>query len=97
MFLTTKIAEGVSLHIRKTTQFKTVNFSFKWRTPLTTEVAAHRAVLSNVLQHSNAKFRKAAEFRSYLDDLFGTMLYFDVSKRGAEHTVVLNVETVNDQ
>lgn len=97
MFLTTKIAEGVSLHIRKTTQFKTVNFSFKWRTPLTTEVAAQRAVLSNVLQHSNGKFKKSAEFRSYLDDLFGTMLYFDVSKRGGEHTIVLNVETVNDQ
>jgi len=25
------------------------------------------------------------------------MLYFDVSKRGGEHTVMLNVETVNDQ
>lgn len=97
LFETTKLAEGVSLHIRKTTQFKTVNFSFKWRTPLTTKVAAERAVLSNVLQHSNAKFKKSAKFRSYLDDLYGTMLYFDVSKRGGEHTVMLNVETVNDQ
>ncbi|NLY80593.1 MAG: insulinase family protein [Lysinibacillus sp.] len=97
MFQTTKIAEGVSLHIRKTTQFKTVNFSFKWRAPLTTKVAAERAVLSNVLQHSNGKFKKSAEFRSHLDDLYGTMLYFDVSKRGGEHTVVMNVETVNDQ
>lgn len=97
MFETTKLAEGVSLHIRKTTQFKTVNFSFKWRTPLTAKAAAERAVLSNVLQHSNERFKKSAEFRSYLDDLYGTMLYFDVSKRGGEHTVVLNVETVNDQ
>lgn len=97
MFVTTKIAEGVSLHVRKTTQFKTVNFSLKWRTPLTEEVAAERAVLSNVLQHSNAKFKKSAEFRSYLDDLFGTVLYFDVSKRGNEHTVLLNIETVNEQ
>lgn len=97
LFQTTKLADGVSLHIRKTTQFKTVNFSFKFRTPLTTKVAAERAVLSNVLQHSNERFKKSAEFRSYLDDLYGTMLYFDVSKRGTEHTVVLNVETVNDQ
>ena len=74
-----------------------MNFSFKFRTPLTTKVAAERAVLSNVLQHSNERYKKSAEFRSYLDDLYGTMLYFDVSKRGAEHTVVLNVETVNDQ
>lgn len=97
MFLSTKLAEGVTLHIRQTTQFKTVNFSIKWRRPLTTKDAAERAVLSNVLQHSNGKFKKSAEFRSYLDDLFGTVLYFDASKRGSENTVVLNVETVNDQ
>lgn len=97
MFVTTKIAEGVSLHVKKTTQFKTVNISLKWRTPLTEEVASERAVLSNVLQHSNAKFQKSAQFRSYLDDLFGTVLYFDVSKRGNEHTVLLNIETVNEQ
>ncbi|TSI11347.1 EF-P 5-aminopentanol modification-associated protein YfmF [Lysinibacillus sp. BW-2-10] len=97
MFLTTKLAEGVNLHMRQTTQFKTVNFSIKWRSPLTTETAAERAVLSNVLQHSNGKYKKSAQFRSYLDDLFGTVLYFDASKRGNEHTVLLNVETVNDQ
>lgn len=97
MFSSTKLAEGVTLHIRQTTQFKTVNFSIKWRAPLSTEMAAERAVLSNVLQHSNAKFKKSAEFRSYLDDLFGTVLYFDGSKRGSEHTLLLNVETVNDQ
>ncbi|SOB93486.1 predicted Zn-dependent peptidase [Ureibacillus xyleni] len=97
MFLTTKIAEGVNLHIRQTTQFKTVNFSIKWRAPLTEEKAAERAVLSNVLHHSNGKYKKSAQFRSYLDDLFGTVLYFDASKRGNEHTVLLNIETVNDQ
>lgn len=97
LFLSTKLAEGVTLHIRQTTQFKTVNFSIKWRTPLTTKDAAERAVLSNVLQHSNGKYKKSAEFRSYLDDLFGTVLYFDATKRGNEHTLLLNVETVNDQ
>lgn len=97
MFLTTEIAKGVSLHIRQTAQFKTVNFSIKWRAPLNEETAAQRTVLSNVLQHSNEKFPTAASYRSYLDDLFGTVLYFDTAKRGQEHTVLLNVETVNDQ
>ena len=54
-------------------------------------------MLSNVMQHSNGKFKKSADFRSYLDDLYGTVMYFDASKRGNDHTVVLNVETVNDQ
>ena len=69
----------------------------KWRAPLTDETAAARTVLTNVLQHSNAKFQTTAAFRSYLDDLYGTVLYFDTAKRGNEHTVLLNVETVNDQ
>lgn len=97
MFLTTEIAKGVSLHIRQTAQFKTVNFSIKWRAPLNEETAAQRTVLSNVLQHSNEKFPTSASYRSYLDDLFGTVLYFDTAKRGQEHTVLLNIETVNDQ
>ncbi|SOC38636.1 EF-P 5-aminopentanol modification-associated protein YfmF [Ureibacillus acetophenoni] len=97
MFSTIEIAKGVSLHIRQSTQFKTVNLSIKWRKPLTVKDAAERSVLSNVMQHSNGKFKKSAEFRSYLDDLYGTVMYFDASKRANDHTVVLNVETVNDQ
>ncbi|MGN7479461.1 EF-P 5-aminopentanol modification-associated protein YfmF [Solibacillus silvestris] len=97
MFLSTQIAKGVSLHIRQTAQFKTVNFSIKWRAPLNEKTAAERTVLSNVLQHSNEKFPTSASYRSYLDDLFGTVLYFDTTKRGQEHTLLLNVETVNDQ
>lgn len=96
MFSTTQLAKGVSLHIRQTTQFKTVNFSIKWRRPLTTQDAAERTVLSNVLQHSNEKYKTSAAYRSYLDDLYGTVLYFDTSKRGNEHTVLMNVEAVND-
>ena len=97
MFLTTKLANGVSLHIRQTTQFKTISFSVKWRAPLTKEAAAHRTVLSNVLQHSNERFPTSASYRSYLDDLFGTVLYFDTTKRGDQHTLLMNVDTVNDQ
>lgn len=97
LFSTIEIAKGVSLHIRQSTQFKTVNFSIKWRKPLTVKDAAERSVLSNVMQHSNGKFPKSADFRSHLDDLYGTVMYLDASKRGKDHTVVLNVETVNDQ
>lgn len=97
LFLTTQLANGVNLHIRQTTQFKTISFSIKFRRPLTEQGASERSVLSNVLHHSNEKFKTTAAFRNYLDDLFGTVLYFDTSKRGYEHTLFLNVETVNDQ
>lgn len=97
MFKTIPFAKGVNLHIRQTTQFKTVNFSIKWRRALTAQSASERTVLTNVLQHSNAKYTTTAAFRSFLDDLYGTVLYFDTSKRGNEHTVLMNIETVNDQ
>lgn len=96
MFKTIPFAKGVNLHIRQTTQFKTVNFSIKWRNALTATNASERTVLTNVLQHSNAKYQTTAAFRSFLDDLYGTVLYFDTSKRGNEHTVLMNVEAVND-
>ncbi|TQR38235.1 insulinase family protein [Lysinibacillus sphaericus] len=96
MFKTIPFAKGVNLHIRQTTQFKTVNFSIKWRKALTATNASERTVLTNVLQHSNAKYKTTAAFRSFLDDLYGTVLYFDTSKRGNEHTVLMNVEAVND-
>ncbi|MFJ7730373.1 EF-P 5-aminopentanol modification-associated protein YfmF [Lysinibacillus sp. NPDC097231] len=96
MFKTIPFAKGVNLHIRQTTQFKTVNFSFKWRRALTAQNASERTVLTNVLQHSNAKYTTTAAFRSFLDDLYGSVLYFDTSKRGNEHTVLMNVEAVND-
>ena len=50
MFKTIPFAKGVNLHIRQTTQFKTVNFSIKWRRALTAKSASERTVLTNVLQ-----------------------------------------------
>jgi len=96
MFNRTEIAEGVTIFTRKSEQFKTVNFSIKLKRPLNTEEAANRTVLTNVLQHSNAKFQSAAAMRMKLDDLYGMVLYLDTTKQGNEQIVLLNVETVND-
>lgn len=96
MFQQFELAKGVQLYIRPTEQFKTINISFKWKQPLTVESAAVRAVLSNVLQYSNAQYPTFASFRKRLDELFGAVLYFDTSKKGLNHIFSLNAETVND-
>ena len=90
MFQHFELAKGVQLYIRPTEQFKTINISFKWKQPLTVESAAVRAVLSNVLQYSNAKYPTYASFRKRLDELFGAVLYFDTSKKGLNHIFSLN-------
>ncbi|MDV6376653.1 pitrilysin family protein [Sporosarcina sp. GW1-11] len=97
MFNKTKLQKGVHLYIRKTEQFKTVNVTIKWKAPLEQKAASERTVLANVLEDSNAKYRTQSEMRKALDELYGTVLYTDVSKRSAEHTVSLFAECVNDE
>lgn len=97
MFTKTEIEQGVTLYTRKTEQFKTVSFSVKWKTALTEQTAAARSVLANVLEDSNGLYRTQNELRKKLDDLYGTVLYTDVTKRGINHILTLNVECVNDE
>ncbi|WP_088005981.1 EF-P 5-aminopentanol modification-associated protein YfmF [Indiicoccus explosivorum] len=97
MFETIGIANGVRLHVNETKQFKTVNIALKFKTGLSAPKAAARSVLANVLQHSNEEYPSHTALRMVLDDLYGTSLYIDAAKRGTEHIVSLNVETVNDQ
>lgn len=97
MFNKIQLQQGVSLYTRKSNQFKTVNFSVKLKSELSEETAAARSVLANVLEDSNGKYRSQSALRNKLDELYGTVLYTDTSKRAATHTLVLNVECVNDE
>lgn len=97
MFQSIELQKGIHLHIRPTDQFKTVNFSFKFKQALSEQAAAERSVLANVLLHSNEQYSTNPVFRSYLDELYGTAMYMDSSKRGNEHYLTLIAESVNDQ
>ncbi|WP_318615350.1 EF-P 5-aminopentanol modification-associated protein YfmF [Sporosarcina sp. YIM B06819] len=97
MFKKVELQEGVTLYIRKSDQFKTVNFSVKWKTALDEKKSAQRAVLSNVLQDSNGRYRTQTAFRNKLDELYGTVLYADVAKRGETHIFSLYAECVNEE
>jgi len=69
----------------------------KWKSDLDDETSAARAVLANVMQDSNGQYRTQSALRNKLDDLYGTVFYTDVSKRGNTHIVSLNIECVNDE
>ncbi|MFS0688037.1 pitrilysin family protein [Sporosarcina sp. 179-K 8C2 HS] len=97
MFTKVKLQKGVNLYIRKTEQFKTITMSIKWLAELDEKQAAYRAVLSNVLQDSNADYPKQSDLRKALDELYGTVFYMDAGKRGNAHIVSLNMECVNDE
>ncbi len=97
MFEKVELQKGVNLYIRRTEQFKTITMSIKWLAELDEKQAAYRAVLSNVLQDSNADYPKQSDLRKALDELYGTVLYMDAGKRGNAHIVSLNMECVNDE
>jgi len=97
MFNKINLQQGVNLYVRQSNQFKTVNFSVKWKSDLENGKSSARAVLANILQDSNALYPTQSKLRNKLDDMYGTVLYTDVSKRADTHTVSLNVESVNDE
>jgi predicted Zn-dependent peptidase len=97
MFKKIELQQGVNLYIRRTEQFKTITMSIKWLAELDEKQAAYRAVLSNVLQDSNADYPKQSDLRKALDELYGTIFYMDAGKRGKSHIVSLNMECVNDE
>ncbi|WP_301108626.1 pitrilysin family protein [Sporosarcina sp.] len=97
MFNKTKLRDGVNLYIRKTEQFKTVNVTIKWKASLEEKAASERTVLANVLEESNRSYPTQSEMRKALDELYGTVLFTDVSKRSSQHIVALYAECVNDE
>jgi len=97
MFQSIDLNQGIRLHIRSTDQFKTINFAFKFKQELSNQSASERSVLSNVLLHSNEQFPSNPAFRSHLDELYGTIMYLDSSKKGSNHYITLLAESVNDQ
>ena len=88
MFTKNRLEQGVTLYTRKSNQFKTVNFAVKLKSNLDVKTAASRAVLANVLEDSNGMFRTQTELRNKLDDLYGTIMYTGVAKRGDTHILV---------
>jgi len=97
MFKKIELQKGVTLYVRQSDQFKTVNFAMKWKSDLDDKTSAARAVLANIMQDSNGQYRTQSALRNKLDDLYGTVFYTDVSKRGNTHIVSLNIECVNDE
>ena len=97
MFTEYRLTEGVRLFVRRTTQFKTVTFSIRFRQTLTAAGASARAVLANILEDSNKTHPSRAALRSALENMYGTLYYTDVGKRGDLHYVSFNAECVNDR
>ncbi|WP_350253987.1 EF-P 5-aminopentanol modification-associated protein YfmF [Bacillus halotolerans] len=88
---------GLTAHIVETEKFKTVSLIFKMLAPLTKEQVTKRALFPHVLLRGTENRPKTAELRSYLDELYGTSVSADLSKKGEQHVITFRLEIPNEK
>ncbi|MFP7232303.1 pitrilysin family protein [Bacillus subtilis] len=88
---------GLTAHIVETEKFKTVSLIFKMLAPLTKDQVTKRALLPHVLLRGTKSYPKTAELRSYLDELYGTSVSADLSKKGERHVITFRLEIPNEK
>lgn len=88
---------GLKLHLLKTEKYKTNTIVFKMKTPLTKEDATIRALLPHVLQSGTTTYPSVMELRTYLEELYGVVLYVDLQKKGENHVISITMELANEK
>ncbi|CAG9619651.1 EF-P 5-aminopentanol modification-associated protein YfmF [Sutcliffiella rhizosphaerae] len=88
---------GITVHTIPTDKFKTNTLLLKVKAPLTKEDITLRALLPYVLQNGTASYPKSSEFRAYLDELYGSNLAVDLSKKGEDHIISFRLEIANEK
>ncbi|HEK9102352.1 insulinase family protein [Bacillus pfraonensis] len=87
---------GLRVHIIPTDKYKTNTFVFRFKAPLNEETVTERALLPYVLQSATEKFPSVIRLRQYLEELYGSSLAVDVSKKGEDHIVSIYVDIANE-
>ncbi|MCW8785706.1 MULTISPECIES: EF-P 5-aminopentanol modification-associated protein YfmF [Bacillus] len=88
---------GITAHIVKTEKFKTVSLTFKMLAPLTKELVTKRALFPHVLLRGTESRPKTADLRSYFDELYGTSVSADLTKKGERHVITFRLEIPNEK
>ncbi|MGP4040238.1 EF-P 5-aminopentanol modification-associated protein YfmF [Gracilibacillus sp. D59] len=89
--------EGYDLHLIHTKKFKTIHLSLKFTSKLTRENITKRALLPYILQQGTENYPTAIQLRQHLDELYGTVLAVDSSKKGENHILTIRLELPNEQ
>ncbi|MFD2657142.1 EF-P 5-aminopentanol modification-associated protein YfmF [Gracilibacillus thailandensis] len=89
--------EGYDLHLIHTKKFKTIHLSLKFTSNLTRDNITKRALLPYILQQGTENYPTAIQLRQHLDELYGTVLAVDSSKKGENHIFTIRLELPNEQ
>ncbi|MGI2734323.1 EF-P 5-aminopentanol modification-associated protein YfmF [Bacillus cytotoxicus] len=88
---------GLRVHIIPTDKYKTNTFVFCFKAPLNEETVTERAILPYVLQSATEKLPSVIRLRQYLEELYGSSLAVDVSKKGEEHIISIYMDVANEK
>ena len=87
---------GLRVHIIPTDKYKTNTFVFRFKAPLNEETVTERALLPYVLQSATEKLPSVIRLHQYLEELYGSSLAVDVSKKGEDHIISIYVDIANE-
>ncbi|MGN4445565.1 EF-P 5-aminopentanol modification-associated protein YfmF [Bacillus cereus group sp. MYBK79-1] len=87
---------GLRVHIIPTDKYKTNTFVFRFKAPLNEETVTERALLPYVLQSATERLPSVIRLRQYLEELYGSSLAVDVSKKGEDHVISIYVDIANE-
>ncbi|WP_246447924.1 EF-P 5-aminopentanol modification-associated protein YfmF [Streptococcus pacificus] len=86
-----KIADGVTLHIIKTDQFKTNHLTFRFSSQLNKKNMASRFLVSKMIEIASSNYPNATKMREKLADLYGATLSTSVWTKGLIHIVDIDI------
>ncbi|WP_281658016.1 pitrilysin family protein [Halobacillus sp. Cin3] len=88
--------DGYRLHILPSKKYKTMNIVAKFKAPLKRDGITERALLPHVLQKATNQHPSVRSFQAAFENLYGTALSSDGSKKGENHVISFRMEVVNE-
>ncbi|MFD0896486.1 EF-P 5-aminopentanol modification-associated protein YfmF [Loigolactobacillus binensis] len=97
MVIKKTIADGVSLTVLPSTQFKTIRIVLNFIAPLTATTITQRSLLASLLETNSQDYPTQAELAAKLSAMYGANFGISVSKRGNMHVFSVVLTLVNDK
>ncbi|ENQ3106577.1 Predicted Zn-dependent peptidase [Bacillus sp. 491mf] len=87
---------GLRVHMIPTEKYKTNTLVLRLKSPLCEKTVTERALLPYVLQSATETHPSVIRIRQYLEELYGSSLAVDVSKKGEDHVISIYIDIANE-
>lgn len=92
-----EINDNITLTYIPMDKLKTTSVEFYIHRPLVKEDASKNAILPHILKRSCSLCRDSKEIAKYLENLYGAKFSAGIGKRGDDHLISFDFETISDK